>query len=303
MKTIIAISLTYLIGLIGCSNLEKAQRSTAGVDGQLTPSPAPPEGTIEFIRIPAGTFIMEVGDGALEVTIANSFDIGKNEITQKQWYEVTRENPSYFKEKKHCPKEKEHQIINGVPMCSNYPVESVTWNDVVHKFIKTLNERKGLTGCDGGYDDPPGCLRLPMEAEWEYATRAGSKTRYFWGDSTTPQIINMYAWWIGNSNGKTHRVESKAPNPWGLHDTNGNVWEYVQDHWDIEHKSQLNETNPVRGLHGSKTHRVFRGGGHSSRNALHLSSSHRGKAMPGDWYSGSGFRLVRVPEMNMVKVR
>jgi formylglycine-generating enzyme required for sulfatase activity len=97
----------------------------------------------------------------------------------------------------------------------NLPVVSVSWDDV-QQFIKKLNEKEGTNK-----------YRLPSEAEWEYAAHAGTTTRYSFGDDES--MLVDYAWYDANSGNKTHEVGQKKPNPWGLYDIYGNVWEWVQD--------------------------------------------------------------------------
>ena len=184
---------------------------------------------IEFVKIPAGEFDMgspasEIDRSDFEgpvhrVKISKAFYMGKYEITQKQWRDVMGTNPSYFKG-------------------DNLPVENVSWNDA-QEFIKKLNEKEGLNK-----------YRLPSEAEWEYAARAGTTSRYSFGDDESK--LGDYAWyaensglrppkkgdyfgydeddWINNKwNGITHDVGQNKPNPWGLYDMYGNVREWVQD--------------------------------------------------------------------------
>jgi len=162
---------------------------------------------MEFVLIPAGEFVMgspldEEGRDSDEgpvhhVTIKNPFYMGIYEVTQKQWREIMGDNPSYF---------------TGY---DNLPVEQVSWDDV-QEFIKKLNEKEGTNK-----------YRLPSEAEWEYAARAGTTTRYSFGDLESK--LGDYAWYGDNSGGKTHPVGQKKPNSWGLYDMHGNVWEWVQD--------------------------------------------------------------------------
>ncbi len=116
--------------------------------------------------------------------------MGKYEVTQKQWHEVMGTNPSTFKG-------------------DDLPVESVSWNDV-QKFIKKLNKKENTNK-----------YRLPSEAEWEYAARAGTTTRYSFGDDA--RKLRNYAWYYANSNFETHPVGEKKPNTWGLYDMHGNV--------------------------------------------------------------------------------
>ena len=99
----------------------------------------------------------------------------------------------------------------------NLPVERVSW-DNVQRFITKLNDKEGTSK-----------YRLPSEAEWEYACRAGTTTRYSFGDNESE--LGEYAWYSSNSDSQTHPVGQKRANPWGLYDMHGNVWEWVQDCW------------------------------------------------------------------------
>jgi formylglycine-generating enzyme required for sulfatase activity len=127
-----------------------------------------------------------------------SFAIGKYPITQEQYEAVMGENPSRFKNK---PKN---------------PVECVT-QQKAREFCQKLSERTGKK------------YRLPSEAEWEYACRAGSETKYYFGDDASK--LGEYAWYMDNSNSQTHPVGQKKPNKWGLYDMHGNVWERCEDEW------------------------------------------------------------------------
>jgi len=105
------------------------------------------------------------------------------------------------------------------------PVGMVSWYDV-QEFIRKLNEREGSVK-----------YRLPSEAEWEYSARAGTTTRYSFGDDESE--LEDYAWYYKNSDGKTHSVGQKKPNPWELYDMHGNVWEWVQDEWHDTYEGAL----------------------------------------------------------------
>ena len=131
---------------------------------------------------------------AHRIEISQAFYLGKYEVTQAQWKDVMGKNPSGFKG-------------------DNRPVEEVSWEDV-QEFIRRLNAREqGVT------------YRLPTEAEWEYAARAGSTTAYSFGDDTLQ--LGEYAWYWENADGTTHPVGQLKPNAWGLYDMHGNVWEWV----------------------------------------------------------------------------
>ncbi len=213
------------------------------------------------------------------VEITKSFEIMEKELTQKQWFLLKKENPSHFKAPGHCA---DHDTIEGVDMCPNHPVDSVSWDDV-QGYIKELNASLGLTGCNGRPDDKSGCYRLPTEAEWEYAARGGTETAYFFGDD----FDNWdYAWYSGNSEGRTHKVGTKDANLEGLYDIYGNVWEWVQDAYNKElpgGKDPLND---------SGSGRVLRGGS-VSRDWWELRSAYRFAYYPHTGYADTGFRLVR----------
>ncbi len=159
---------------------------------------------LELILIPAGTFMMgspdnekdrDDGEGPQhKVTISNDFYLGKYPVTQAQWEAVMGNNPSHFK---------------GNP---NHPVKCISWH-YCQKFIDRLNGM-GI-----------GKFRLPTEAEWEYACRGGTTTRFYWGDDLDYKDIEKYAWFSKNSGGTTHEVGLKESNAFGLYDMSGNVFE------------------------------------------------------------------------------
>jgi formylglycine-generating enzyme required for sulfatase activity len=214
---------------------------------------------MKFVLIPAGEFEMgsppdEEGryddEGPVHhVKISKPFYLGIYPVTQMEWKAVMGNNPSYFKG-------------------DNLPVGNVSWDDV-QKFIKKLNEK-----------DNTNKYRLPSEAEWEYAARAGTKTRYSFGDDESK--LGEYAWYAENSgsrppkkgdfygydqkdwsenkwSGKTHPVGQKEPNKWGLYDMHGNVWEWVQDTYHDSYKGAPIDGSAWEAGVGSA--RVFRGGG------------------------------------------
>ena len=237
-----------------------AQDKEARVAGQRWRSPL----GMEFAWVPAGIFKMgspegEAGRDGDEVQhgvrISQAFWLGKYEVTQREWEAVMGSNPSHFKS---CG--------------ARCPVERVSWNDV-QEFIRRLNERESGSGNE---------YRLPTEAEWEYAARAGT-TGARHGE------LDSIAWYDGNSGG-THRVGQKRANGWGLHDMLGNVWEWTAD-WYGDYPSGL-VTDPRGPSTGSD--RVFRGG---SWFAWNVRSANRLYDSPGfrgyDDIAGVGFRLVR----------
>jgi formylglycine-generating enzyme required for sulfatase activity len=217
---------------------------------------------MQFALIPAGEFQMGSANGFDDerpmhtVRISKLFYLGIHEVTQGQWEAVMGNNPSQFKGD------------------ANRPVETVSW-EVVQKFIDKLNTREGGTP-----------YRLPTEAEWEYAARAGSTTAYSFGDDISQ--LGKYAWFADNANNTTHPVGQLQPNAWGLYDMHGNVWEWVQDWYGAYAPEPVtNPQGPASGLY-----RVFRGGSWC-RDAGTCRSACRGHNAPGSRHGLLGFRLLR----------
>ena len=154
------------------------------------------------------------------------------------------------------------------------PVEWVSWNDAVD-FCKKLSKKTGKT------------VRLPTEAEWEYACRAGSTTRFSYGDDE--EKLGDYAWKAENSGGKTHPVGEKKPNNWGLYDMHGNVWQWCADWYAKGYDANAAKTDPTGPATG--TWRVWRGGCWLNR-AFSCGSAFRSCYPPADPFNTVGFRVV-----------
>ena len=152
---------------------------------------------------------------------------------------------------------------------SDLPIEKVSWNDVTAWCRKAE-------------------LRLPTEAEWEYACRAGTETRLYWGDDPSEREIGDYAWYRGNSNSQTHQVGQKKPNAWGLYDMSGNVWEWCSDRYaDYDMDKQTDPKGPAGG-----SLRVLRGG-YWNNSSEYCRSANRNRNSPSSRGNALGFRLVR----------
>ena len=230
---------------------------------------------MEFVWCAPGTFLMGSPDTETgrnpsegpqhEVTLTKGFLIAKYPCTQAQWNEIVGTSPSYF----------QGTTVANVDT-DNFPVEQVSWNNV-QTFITTLNAR--YTGMN---------FRLPTEAEWEYACRAGTTTRFSWGDDLDYTTLGDYAWYYDNSSTQTHAVGEKLPNLWGLYEMNGNVLNWVQDRFgSFEATAATDPTGPTTG-----TVRVARGGcwyGGSTlcRSAIRYSNN------PTGTYNYIGFRLAK----------
>jgi formylglycine-generating enzyme required for sulfatase activity len=230
---------------------------------------------LDMVWIPAGSFQMGRYPGEQDsntnedpqhmVTIASAFWMAKYPVTQAQWVAVMGSNPSYFK-----PPTYSEDTIR--------PVEQVSWNNV-QTFITALNTATGRT------------FRLPSEAEWEYACRAGIATRFYWGDDATYSQIGTYAWYSGNAGSQTHAVGGKASNAWGLYDMSGNVLEWCEDDWHSSYTGAPTGGSAwVDSPRGST--RVLRGGSGFSNGGFCRSAA-RTNLGPSGSGAAYGFRLAR----------
>ena len=218
---------------------------------------------MEMLLIPPGTFQIGCIMGPCfsselpvhQVTLTGAFYIGRYEVTQSQWAAKMGSNPSWFQ---------------GQSDSASRPVEMVSWNGI-QAYL-------GATG-----------MRLPTEAEWEYACRAGTQTRFYNGSNDDATLTSL-AWYEPNAGNRTHAVGRKAANAFGLHDMLGNVWEWVSD-WLGAYPSSA-QTNPTGPVSGSS--RVFRGGSWIN-DAGNTRSSYRSSEFPSNKYNLLGFRVARNP--------
>ena len=224
---------------------------------------------IEFVLMPAGRFMMGSKSGFLgmggerdsgsderrhKVRLTSPFLMAKYELTQAQYEAVMGGNPSHFKGTSH-------------------PVETVSWNDAV-EFCERLSVQSG------------GEYRLPSEAQWEYACRAGSQTAYCLGDGEG--ALGYHAWYGSNSDDETHPVGQKKPNAWGLYDMHGNVWEWCQDRYGGYPSGSVTDPEGP----GSGSYRVLRGGSFRCAAGLCRSALRRFNS-PGRRFNILGFRPSR----------
>ncbi len=250
---------------------------------------------MRFVLIPAGTFVMgspesEKGHQWNEkqhiVTISKNFYMGETEVTQGQWEKLVGFNPSSFSK-----------------LGKNYPVDTVSWYQCM-EFIRVLNKWEKTDK-----------YRLPTEAEWEYACRAGSKSAFSNGPVTTfscnkpePAIVNM-AWYCYNSglasparDFRPHPVKTKLPNKWGLYDMHGNVQEWVLDscRWRNFWRTRTGvftdtyKDHVVDPLSKKGDRRIIRGGGWYQTSRFQR-CAYRGYYSPKAKRNSLGFRIVRMP--------
>ncbi|MBF0463433.1 MAG: formylglycine-generating enzyme family protein [Magnetococcales bacterium] len=234
-----------------------------------TPKPYTNSIGMELVPIPAGSFMMgadvhfdsAAGEGELPqhvVTIQKPFYLGKYAVTQQQWVAVMGNNPSAAKGR-------------------TLPVEKVSWQDA-QAFIQALNSKEGTSA-----------YRLPTEAEWEYAARAGTNTNRYWGDG--PEEIGLYAWCKhpDDSLKGARPVGQLKPNGWGLYDMLGNLHEWCQDWYSEKYYAESPSTDPKGPAEGSA--RVVRGGSWNDVETG-IRAAYRFRLLPDSQYSNVGFRLL-----------
>jgi formylglycine-generating enzyme required for sulfatase activity len=216
----------------------------------------------EMIYVAASKYLMGVPDvkPGYKIVLSRGFWLGKFPVTQRQYEAVMKKNPSFF---------------SGRP---DNPVENISWHDS-QRFIKKLNAML-----------PPavsGLFRLPYEAEWECAARAGSKHRFYWGDDPDYLLIDDYAWYNKNSGASTRPVGGKPPNKFGFYDTAGSVWEWCADwHGGYGSGAAVDPRGPKKG-----ECRVMRGGSwDASANGCRVCG--RYYYIPSYRYNGLGMRLA-----------
>lgn len=225
---------------------------------------------MDFVYVAPGSFRMGSPEGEIErhgdenpirmVHITKGFYLGKFEVTQAQWATIMGENPSVFR------------VFEDA---AQHPVDMIAWDDC-QSYLEKLNTL-GL-----------GKFRLPTEAEWEYACRAGTETRYYWGTDSTDWQVHEYAWAFSRAEGRSHPVGMKKPNAWGLYDMSGNVWEWCQD-WRTNVYDPADTLDPKGAETGTK--KIYRGGSWFNEPSA-LRSANRNGHEPDVKGPNAGLRLV-----------
>ena len=230
-----------------------------------------------FLPVSPGAFEMGSSDGMeneqpLHDVILDGFYMSATEITQSQYVEIMANNPSFHRREMN-------------------PVEQVSWEDAV-RFCNALSMIEGL---QPSYDEATwesdfssGGFRLPTEAEWEYACRAGTQSAFSSGDSE--DALSLVCWYNENSSGEPHPVGLKEPNEWGFFDMHGNVWEWCHDRYSPLFYSVSTQRNPTGPTDG--TIRVKRGGSWFS-GSDNCRSSFRGFSAQNTILNRNGFRVVK----------
>lgn len=246
----------------------------------------------EMVIIPAGRFEMGNAKGASNEAPAHevwvdSFLMDRYEVSQKQYTKLVGANPSSFKD-------------------PNRPVDTVTWTDAV-LYCNLRSQAEGLESCYEKEDEAWHCnfkangYRLPTEAEWEYACRAGTEKEYYFGSD--PRALKKHAWFANNSSKKTHVVGQKEPNQWGFYDMYGNVAEWCNDVYS-ENYYKMSPSKDPRGPEQGEI-KVLRGGGWQDRAGSLRSSWRAGENcsfVDACIMDSMGFRCVRnAPQSNLPK--
>jgi len=237
--------------------------------------------THDMVPIASGNFLM---GGSYTVTLTKDFYMGKYQVTQELYQAVTGSNPGYFSAANgRAPAEGE--------AADKRPAEQVSWYDAV-AFCNALSVLEGLTsvytinGTDVSANWNANGYRLPTEAEWEYACRAGTTTAY----NTGAGVSDATGWYAGNSKNTTHETGLKSANAWGLYDTHGNVYEWCWDWWaPFADKDEMDSTGPAS---SPIKRRVMRGAAWKSPSTL-IRSAYRDYGDPFHKCTADGFRLVR----------
>lgn len=255
---------TALMSLSGCNQRDPAQPAKSS-----STSPAAPRVELvpltNMVLIKAGSFVRI----RQPVTLTHDYWLGKYEVTQAEYATLMGKNPSHFQGD------------------SNRPVEKLTWFDA-EAYCAAVSARERQDGrLPAGYE-----YRLPTEAEWEYACRAGTTNLFGFGDDA--QAADAFAWTLENSESTTHPIGLKRPNPWGLCDMHGNVWEWCRD-WFAPYS-----TNPVVDPVGPAAgkFKVFRGGGWNQE-IQYARSANRFMMSPSNGIYFVGFRLALGPPVAM----
>lgn len=266
---------------VQAQEVSKAPTNSIGTNSIIAPQATaiPRFDTNAWVWISPGTFLMGSPETETDrtiwegpqttVTLSKGFWMCRFEVSQQEYVELMRNNPSYYK--------------NGSKML---PVERVSWGNAV-EYCKRLTEKARKEGVL-----PEGWVfRLPTEAEWECACRAGTTTRFSYGDDPGYGNLSKYAWYDGTSDASTHEVNSKVkkPNAWGLFDMHGNVWEWCQDWWSsrLPSGSVTDPTGPPEG-----EMKVVRGGRGSTSLTSTYRSAYRFRAIPEAFNANVGFRVV-----------
>ena len=247
--------------------------------------------SVEFVSIPSGTFMMgsspsdpgvQQDEMPRHSVAINSFEIMTTEVTQGLWEEVMGTDLPYLRDQMGLG-------MQDLDEGNLLPIYFVLWSDT-QDFIERINSLDSIY-----------TYRLPSEAEWEYACRAGTRTVFYWGDETDQELVKQYCWYLLNSesnvwtlphaeNEGIQPVGTTNPNAWGLYDMSGNVWEWCQD---IRHENYSGAPSDGSAWEDSGSGRIARGGSWKTYISA-CRSANRGHDFVAYRYGYIGFRLVRI---------